>query len=470
MAPRLALAAAAATLVAMLPGAAEGGAYVPPPGDREPSWSLDGSQILFFTSRGGSRLVAIPAGGGEERTVFEGLFHTLSPDWRWISFTRYGPEGPSLRIVRPDGSGERLLVAQTSLTLVTLWSPDSRRIAFQASDEALAVVDVDDGDVVRLAPAGYPSGWSPDGAQIMFAGGAEGDPDLYVVDSSGASPPRLLAGGRGAQMEGKWSPDGSRIAFQTQRDVGKPVRFGVVRSDGTGLVTYPGPGVTNYGSFAWLPSSDGIVFSRNVSQGVFRLDLDTGRTTRLTSVGAMPVPSPDGGTIAFMAGGECRDRLGIYVVRSDGASVRRLTNDCRIRGTAGDDVLRGTGLADVLLGFAGRDRISGLSAGYIGDTLLGGAGDDVLVGTFSLDLLHGGAGVDRIFGGLSADVIYGGGGRDHIDAQRGRDLVHARDGERDVVLCGTNFVGPGGTPERDEAWLDRIDVARGCEIVHRPRR
>ncbi len=54
---------------------------------------------------------------------------------------------------------------------------------------------------------------------------------------------------------------------------------------------------------------------------------------------------------------------------------------------------------------------------------------------------------------------------DRIAAQAGRDFVHARDGVRDVVLCGTNR---GGTPERDEVWADRIDqVARDCEIVHR---
>ena len=119
----------------------------------------------------------------------------------------------------------------------------------------------------------------------------------------------------------------------------------------------------------------------------------------------------------------------------------------------------------MLLGLRGDDRIAGLSAGYVGDTLRGGDGDDILVGTFSGDLLRGGAGRDRLFGGLSADVLYGGSGPDRIAAQAGRDFVHARDGVRDVVLCGTNR---GGTPERDEVWADRIDlVARDCEIVHR---
>jgi Ca2+-binding RTX toxin-like protein len=213
-----------------------------------------------------------------------------------------------------------------------------------------------------------------------------------------------------------------------------------------------------------MPTSDEIVFTHNLAQGIFRLDLATGKTARLMPFGSTPAPSPDGRSIAFVGGGECRDRDGVYVVGSDGTGRRRLTNDCRLLGTPADDVLRGTGLADVVLGLEGNDRLRGLSAGYIGDTLLGGVGDDFLVGTFTGDLLRGGRGADRLFGGLSADVLYGDSGPDRIDAQAGRDFVHARDGERDLVLCGTNH---GTTPERDEAWVDGVDVVRGCEIVHR---
>jgi hypothetical protein len=68
---------------------------------------------------------------------------------------------------------------------------------------------------------------------------------------------------------------------------------------------------------------------------------------------------------------------------------------------------------------------------------------------------------------LSGDELSGGRGADRLVAQAGRDRVYARDGERDVISCGTNR---GGTPERDEAWVDRADrVASDCEIVHRRR-
>ena len=49
-------------------------------------------------------------------------------------------------------------------------------------------------------------------------------------------------------------------------------------------------------------------------------------------------------------------------------------------------------------------------------------------------------------------------GGDVILAGAGDDSVHARNAHRDVVDCG---------PGRDTAWVDRADVVRGCEIVHR---
>jgi Tol biopolymer transport system component len=463
---RVALVAAAFAACAV-PGASVAGMYVPPPGDTLPVWSPDGSRVAFLTSRSGQALAEVPAAGGPERRLVEGVgayTSQISPDWRWVAFTRFAAGGQSLWISRLDGTEEHAL-ASSGFGAEPAWSPDSRRLVFRQADGSFGLVEIESGLVSTLVPSGGSSpAWSPDGTRIAFAGGGEAHvPDLYVVSASGGVP-RLLAGGPGAQLEPSWSPDGDRLAFLTQAGDAEPFRIGIVRADGTGRVSYPGPGVSNAGSFAWMPGSEGIVFADNYSQGILLLDLESGKVARLATFGATPAPSPDGSLIAFSSGGECRDRSGIYVMRADARRVQRLTNDCRVIGTPDDDVLRGTGLADVVLGLRGNDRLFGLSAGYVGDTLRGGEGDDVLIGTFTGDLLRGDAGADRLFGGLSADTLYGSAGEDRMDAQAGRDFVHARDRERDVVLCGTNH---GTTPERDEAWVDRFDVVRGCEIVHR---
>lgn len=46
----------------------------------------------------------------------------------------------------------------------------------------------------------------------------------------------------------------------------------------------------------------------------------------------------------------------------------------------------------------------------------------------------------------------------NLDGRRGNDLIDARDGERDLVYCGTG---------RDTVRADRQDVLHRCERVYR---
>ena len=75
---------------------------------------------------------------------------------------------------------------------------------------------------------------------------------------------------------------------------------------------------------------------------------------------------------------------------------------------------------------------------------------DTLTGTGANDVLQGGVGNDRLTGVPGRDYIVGG---------PGNDLLFARDGARDTVFGGPGF---------DEAWVDRVDVVKNVERVHRP--
>jgi arylsulfatase A-like enzyme len=86
----------------------------------------------------------------------------------------------------------------------------------------------------------------------------------------------------------------------------------------------------------------------------------------------------------------------------------------------------------------------------LGDTFCGSARADTLSGGEGDDVLFGRAGRDRLVGGPGGDVFYGG---------YGPDRVEARDGTRDVIVCG---------PGRDVVFADLLDgVGRGCEVVRR---
>jgi hypothetical protein len=116
------------------------------------------------------------------------------------------------------------------------------------------------------------------------------------------------------------------------------------------------------------------------------------------------------------------------------------------------------------LGGPGNDRISGgpgddrISGGPGEDRISGGPGEDRISGGRGNDRISGGRGNDRISGGRGNDRISGGLGNDFISGGPGNDTIHARDGHRDGVDCG---------PGRDVAFVDPVDLVRGCERVVR---
>jgi dipeptidyl aminopeptidase/acylaminoacyl peptidase len=89
----------------------------------------------------------------------------------------------------------------------------SGRIAFDNFDDVWTI-DVDATDLTRLthspAPDFDPS-WSPDGTQIAFRSERTGEPEVWLMNSDGTGPRRLAAG-----LSPAWSPDGALIAFSGQ--------------------------------------------------------------------------------------------------------------------------------------------------------------------------------------------------------------------------------------------------------------
>jgi Ca2+-binding RTX toxin-like protein len=94
--------------------------------------------------------------------------------------------------------------------------------------------------------------------------------------------------------------------------------------------------------------------------------------------------------------------------------------------------------------------------GPANDRIVLGRGDDNASGGAGNDTLLGGPGNDTLTGGPGSDRLVGGPGVDSLDGGTGDDTIDARDGTREVVVCG---------PGRDTARVDRRDRAVGCERV-----
>ena len=95
------------------------------------------------------------------------------------------------------------------------------------------------------------------------------------------------------------------------------------------------------------------------------------------------------------------------------------------------------------------DNSNDLMSGGLGDdTQIGGSGSDTIYGNRGVDESFGGSGNDKLWALAGADVALP--GVDTLHGEDGNDTFYTRDGEPDIIDCGT------GT--KDNALLDRVDV------------
>jgi TolB protein len=82
--------------------------------DTSPSYSPDGSQITFDSDRGGSQQIYVmPAAGGDAQRISFGDGRYSTPVWSpkgdYIAFTKQGASTFAIGVMKPDGTGERIL-------------------------------------------------------------------------------------------------------------------------------------------------------------------------------------------------------------------------------------------------------------------------------------------------------------------------------------------------------------------------
>lgn len=193
------------------------------------------------------------------------------------------------------GTFETLRFFNTSIA----WSPDEKQIAIPAKsggEDALYLVDISSGKVRKRLHFGldaiYSPAWSPDGRRIAFVGIDSGLSSLRVTSPDGKENETLLSGLH-AVRDPSWSPDGSRLVFLTdegegtdlERLVFAPLRVAIYDTATKSVTVPPGQQGANT-SPQWSPDGRSVLFvsDRTGIANLYRLDLDTGRSIRLTNL------------------------------------------------------------------------------------------------------------------------------------------------------------------------------------------
>ncbi len=177
-------------------------------------------------------------------------------------------------VMHADGSERTRLTTDPAEDFDPTWSPDGTTIEFRShrdGNEEVYIMNADGTAQTNLTrnPTGdYSPAWSPDGTQIAFASDRQNRAgnDIWIMNADGSHPRRLTTI-PGIQEYPTWSPDGTRIAFACTFGRVLPQGAGdfeicVVNADGTGLKQLTdSPGESKLPT--WSPDGSKIAFETN---------------------------------------------------------------------------------------------------------------------------------------------------------------------------------------------------------------
>lgn len=222
----------------------------------------------------------VDAETGETQPLLAGYSDPAwSPDGEALAVGRgvqiYTVEVESLSPARVDMASLRQLTTE-GRNIYSAWSPDGEWIAFSSDKDADQIPGAfgyaiykmrsDGSDLTDISEHGTGEwlrpDWSPSGDRIAherYITGAEGT-EIVTMSSTGGDPLRLTSDDN-SDMQPRYNPDGTRIAFQseTARIGSAGFYIQTVNTDGTGLRRLA---LNHAWSFDWSPDGRHLVFLR----------------------------------------------------------------------------------------------------------------------------------------------------------------------------------------------------------------
>ncbi len=315
--------------------------------------------IVFVSDRDGQGEVYRMEGDGVFQTKLSSdLGHCDGAAWSpaagLIAFHANGDGDNEIYVMDANGQNLRKLTNNQANDYNPVWSPDGTMIAFQSDRDGtidIYVMNADGTGQRRLTQstqgASFAPRWDPSGSgRIVFESTRDSDPsalniELYVIHytstpSGGQDSATRLTNAAGTDGSACWAPDGSRIAFRSQRDGAGGVADSEIwtldPNDPFNTLVQLTDNAAEDKSPLYTPDGNYILFNsdRDGDLDIFIMNAADGSNQTKLSGGAgsgsdiqfMPLP-PNGEKIVFVSQRDGNSE--IYVMDGDGAHPMRLT-------------------------------------------------------------------------------------------------------------------------------------------------
>lgn len=255
-----------------------------PPGGQGAKIAFDANQDIYVMDADGSNICRLTYDAAKNSNP------TWSPDGKQLAFFSSRARSEGIYVIQADGSNGRRVLATGHYGGLD-WSADGRYLAFDSSSADLSVMDADGSNVRRVTDRAVDGGvsWSPDGNSLALVtwsnpGLLVGFTQVSIVEANGSNL-RIVADDRIAGFADyehpAWSPDGQRLALDNLQ------KICLVDADGSHghcLDVNPSNGNNTYPT--WSPDGQRIAFVSadpfGNKNGIYVMNADGSNVSRLT--------------------------------------------------------------------------------------------------------------------------------------------------------------------------------------------